>query len=127
MLTNGHPEPVRPDHSTDDDSAARPDSRDSPVRGDDTPRSAGDSTLAHGDTPRVAAGRQRHLLPSASESNYSAQATADAADPGGGLRIELPPDGPLITPGAARALLRVILAAARQVTPEPSQPPRRTP
>jgi hypothetical protein len=45
------------------------------------------------------------------------------------LRVELPQDDPALTPGAARALLRVILAAAdRQRTAiEPPQPPREEP
>lgn len=127
MVTNGRPEPVRPDDSTDEDSAARRDHRDSPGHGDEAPRPSGDSTVDDEDAARVAASRQRHPLPSASESNYPAPASADTVATSGGLRIELPQDGLVITPGAARALLRVILAAAdRQVSSESPQTPRRT-
>jgi hypothetical protein len=128
MVINGHPEPARPTNSVDHDPAARRDRCDSPGHGDDAPRTPGDSTVGHGDTARVAAGRLRHPLPSAAESNYPAPASADSV-PTSRLQVELPQDAPALTPGAARALLRVILAAAdrQRSAIESPQPPRETP
>lgn len=128
MVINGHSEPARPTNCVDHDPAAHRDHCDSPGHDDDTPRTPGDSTVGHGGAARVAAGRLRHPLPSAAESNYPAPAPADSV-PTSRIRVELPQDAPALTPRAARALLQVILAAAdRQRTAiEPPQPPRETP
>jgi hypothetical protein len=129
MVINGHPEPARPTNSVDHDPAARRDRCDSPGHDDDTPRTPGDLTVGHGGAARVAAGHLRHPLPSAAESNYPAPASAESV-PTSRLRVELPQDGPALTPGAARALLRVILTAAadpQRTAIEPPQPPRETP
>src|SRR5262245_35623802 len=106
MVTNSHPEPARPTNSVDHDPAAHRDHSDSPGHGDDARRTPDDSAVGHGGTAQVAAGRPRHPLPSAAESNYPAPAPADSV-PTSRLRVELPQDGPALTPGAARALLRV--------------------
>jgi hypothetical protein len=82
----------------------------------------------NGDAPRVVEGRDDKASPSPGESKYPAPARPEPITGPGGLRIEVPQDAPVITPGAARALLRLILAAAQrqQVTTEPPEPSRRT-
>jgi hypothetical protein len=129
MVTDSHLGHLRPDDCTDDGPAAPGDYHASPQHIDDAPRPTGDPERRLSDSTRVAASRGPHGLPATSESNYPAPTSANTVAARDRLRIELPRDAPVLTPAAARALLRVILAAAdrQQITTGPPQPPRRTP
>jgi hypothetical protein len=78
------------------------------------------------DSRPVAAGHRPEALRAEGESNYYAAATNPPTHRGV-LRIELPDHDPVITPGVAGALLRLILKAAEHRTDAEHPPSGRTP
>lgn len=90
-------------------------------RGDE-PRPGPESHRGVRHTRRVAADHESEALPAAGESNYDA-AALNRPTRRGDLWIELPEVDPVITPGVAGALLRLILKAAGD-QPDVQHPPR---
>ena len=123
MVIDPHAKSASHRNSTDSEPASRCDDRDSDRHRANASSTARDAKLHDLDAEQVGESRERHALPSSSESNYPAPASAVPTVLPKGLRIVLPPQDPVITPGAARALLRLILKAAGAEQPAACQPP----
>jgi hypothetical protein len=86
-------------------------------------RVTGDTTAGHGDRHLTRSDRDDKPNPDANESSYPGPLRHDnSAVRNGGIHIELLAQPPSLTPGAARALLRILLRAARErgvLPPEP--------
>ncbi len=123
MVIDPHAKSASHSNSTDSEPASRCDDRDSDRHRANASSTAREAKPHDLDAEQVGESRERHALPSSSESNYAAPASPDAPAPPNGLRIELPQHDPVITPGAARALLRLVLKAAGGEQPASVQPP----
>jgi hypothetical protein len=119
------PDPRTSRHNAPDTGrAARPTRHDldnPDPRYSDESRSVHDPYHEDRDTRPVAADHKPEALPPEGESNYDAAASNPPTHLGV-LRIELPDHDPVITPGVAGALLRLILNAADH-RPDAGHPP----
>ena len=132
MVTNGRPEDSAPDDFPNRQLTVDHGRRDTPRPKTDALRPDGDPDVDRGDALQSTASHRYCELPPANQANYSAPTASNptaATTAGRGPQVLLPPDGPALTSGAARMLLRILQTAATppQLPLDPPAPPARTP